>query len=529
MELKETTEKILELFNADISNLGDKILEKLLSHDAGKTLKAYEKLVKKDKDTDWIQSLYEFFLSDREEKSQDYTPKTLSKLCAKLVDTNEGTIFDCCAGSGSLTLAFNENYKDNKYFLVELDENVIPFLLFNLSLHNISGLVVNGDALTNNVFKQYKLSKGKKFSTVTLDNSFLSYSFDGAISNPPFHLKIDESKVFPDFDGLTVPKSNQDYSFVLTCLENLKSDGKMAIILPNSVLTGTDGADARKYLVDNGYLDAVITCPDSMFMNTNISVTVLVLSKTVREKHGVVMVNERDKYHVDIRDMRGELHMRNRTYHKEIHTISDNEINTVCALVENPVTTEGYCTLASYDKIKENDYQLSPSNFIPFRNETAEHRSFKDIMNDINRIIEHKNSVKLTINETVAKKLMKPKQAKWLLSNKPLMQENEELRLGINENNELLKRCNPDFECPDMIKEDWLSYSKKKNMLKFENNNRTTHTRADMLFQLERWRTMAYFLNEEENKYLAEFRDALLPLLMSGELSVEEPEEIEAK
>lgn len=98
-----------------------------------------------------------------------------------------------------------------------------------------------------------------------------------------------------------------------------------------------------------------------------------------------------------------------------------------------------------------------------------------------------------------------------------------------NENNELLKRCNPDFECPDMIKEDWLSYSKKKNMLKFENNNRTTHTRADMLFQLERWRTMAYFLNEEENKYLAEFRDALLPLLMSGELSVEEPEEIEAK
>ena len=35
---------------------------------------------------------------------------------------------------------------------------------------------------------------------------------------------------------------------------------------------------------------------------------------------------------------------------------------------------------------------------------------------------------------------------------------------------------------------------------------------------------MIIFLNEEENRYLAEFRDALLPGLMNGDINVSEKE-----
>jgi hypothetical protein len=35
------------------------------------------------------------------------------------------------------------------------------------------------------------------------------------------------------------------------------------------------------------------------------------------------------------------------------------------------------------------------------------------------------------------------------------------------------------------------------------------------------WSQHIYYLNNEENRLLAEFRDALLPKLMSGEISVE--------
>ena len=39
---------------------------------------------------------------------------------------------------------------------------------------------------------------------------------------------------------------------------------------------------------------------------------------------------------------------------------------------------------------------------------------------------------------------------------------------------------------------------------------------------LNHWKQMIMYLNSEENRYLAEFRDALLPELMSGKIEVSE-------
>lgn len=38
---------------------------------------------------------------------------------------------------------------------------------------------------------------------------------------------------------------------------------------------------------------------------------------------------------------------------------------------------------------------------------------------------------------------------------------------------------------------------------------------------LNHWNQMIMYLNNEENRYLAEFRDALLPELMSGKIALE--------
>ena len=42
---------------------------------------------------------------------------------------------------------------------------------------------------------------------------------------------------------------------------------------------------------------------------------------------------------------------------------------------------------------------------------------------------------------------------------------------------------------------------------------------------LSNWKQHIYYLNNEENRYLMELRDAMLPDLMSGKIDLEEGDE----
>lgn len=69
-------------------------------------------------------------------------------------------------------------------------------------------------------------------------------------------------------------------------------------------------------------------------------------------------------------------------------------------------------------------------------------------------------------------------------------------------------------------KENYLSLSKRKNEIKFENQS-DTEISTILLSVMQMWKQHIMFLNLEENRYLAELRDTLLPDLMSGKISLE--------
>ena len=60
---------------------------------------------------------------------------------------------------------------------------------------------------------------------------------------------------------------------------------------------------------------------------------------------------------------------------------------------------------------------------------------------------------------------------------------------------------------------------KKYAEIKFENNSKDALSSVLMMI-LGTWKQHIYYLNLEENRYLAELRDALLPDLMSGKIEV---------
>ena len=165
MELSELTQKISDIFGvSDVGDLGDEMLKVLLTGETEKIVKVKDTLP--DLTTDWLQAIYQYWLADRDGKKQDYTPKSISHLVARLATLSDGTIQDVCAGSGALTIAVWSIDPSRDFECVELDENVIPFLLFNIVIRNIKATVLQKDVLNDDVYAKYVVTQTEEIGRV---------------------------------------------------------------------------------------------------------------------------------------------------------------------------------------------------------------------------------------------------------------------------------------------------------------------------------------------------------------------------
>lgn len=162
MELKEITEKMLELLNVkSTEELSDRLFEVVKNND----MTIYEKfceIVENDLSIDWMQMIFQYYQADRREKMQDYTPKSLAVLMGKLAGKAD-EITDLCAGSGALTIQKWSMDQDQRFILYEMDYKVIPFLLFNMAVRNIECVIYHSDVLQQEVFHTYRIRKSEKF------------------------------------------------------------------------------------------------------------------------------------------------------------------------------------------------------------------------------------------------------------------------------------------------------------------------------------------------------------------------------
>ncbi len=107
------------------------------------------------------------------------------------------------------------------------------------------------------------------------------------VSNPPYSVKwigaddptlINDDRFAPA--GVLAPKSKADFAFVLHALSYLSSKGRAAIVcFPGIFYRGGAEQKIRQYLVDNNYVETVISLAPNLFFGTTIAVNILVLSK----------------------------------------------------------------------------------------------------------------------------------------------------------------------------------------------------------------------------------------------------------
>ena len=124
---------------------------------------------------DWFFEYFQNEHAERIKKKQDFTPECVADLLSKLVMTNteaDGNYYECCAGTGGIMIKHWDNFRrtfspfDYKpqyhfAFVEELSDRTIPFLLLNMMIRGMNGIVIHGDSLTRECKNAYFICNTK--------------------------------------------------------------------------------------------------------------------------------------------------------------------------------------------------------------------------------------------------------------------------------------------------------------------------------------------------------------------------------
>lgn len=510
MELGKLCKRMLEIFGIEtISQLPEMLERAVLSNDKIK-YKMFVDAVDGDLQTDWLQKIFQYYEADRKEKKQDYTPKSLAESIAKLSECdNEVWCLDMCAGSGALTIQKWNSNNDICFVCWEFDKKVIPYLLFNLAVRNITAIVQRCDVLEGEVFESYQITSSKDFSDVFEVDEIKLPELDTCISNPPYNIKWRHpifAQMQPRFaDCELPPESNANYAFILTAIEKCK---RVSMIMPTGMLSTDNSAEKeiREYLLSQNLFESVVVCPDKMFESTSIGTCLITLAKK-KQTQMVAMVDMRQKYTTEIREQNGQFggaSHTGRTYTKEMKVFSEDQQREMLEAIKGLKNEPGFCKAVSLAAIKDNGCLLVPSRYIDAKIESECHRPYAEIIKDLNRVTAERNQCRLVINETIAKQL-----GVYCVYDLDKKGEFPEDFLQLIEK----------ISGEKIVRNDSIRCTKNKNELTFQNGSKDELSFILRMI-LRDWKNNIIRLNEQQNIYLAELRDALLPDLMAGKIEV---------
>ncbi|MDC9720221.1 MAG: N-6 DNA methylase, partial [Gammaproteobacteria bacterium] len=159
--------------------------------------------------------------------------------------------------------------------------------------------------------------------------------------------------------GVLAPKSKADFAFVLHALNYLSSKGRAAIVcFPGIFYRGGAEQKIRKYLVDNNYVETVISLAPNLFFGTTIAVTILVLAK-----------NKTDTTTQFI-DASGLFKKDTNT-----NTLTDDHIQQIMTTFDSKEDVDYLAKSVPFEQVATNDYNLSVSSYV----EAKDNREVVDI------------------------------------------------------------------------------------------------------------------------------------------------------
>ena len=207
--------------------------------------------------------------------------------CAKIISPKQGEkILDPAAGSGAfLYHAFMNDTSIKAKDLWGFDFDNVATRVAKLLMY-VSGLGEAHIFRLNSLVKNNRSAKGENITTIEdmLRIDKQKELFDVIMTNPPFAGEITEPEILDSyFVSAGKNKIERDVLFIERCIELLKPNGRMSIVLPDNIFGSKETEDLRKWINEKCRIIAVVGIPRNTFMpHTAVKTSILFLQK--REK-----------------------------------------------------------------------------------------------------------------------------------------------------------------------------------------------------------------------------------------------------
>ncbi len=281
-----------------------------------------------------------------------FTVRSVASLVAKLAQPKPGNrICDPAMGSGGLLLLASEEIekqgsKDYALYGQESTGSTYQLARMNMFLHNQDAARLEwGDTLNNPLLVE--------------DNKLMR--FDICVANPPFSLKKwgaenAESDKYSRFWRGIPPKDKGDYAFITHMIETAKpKSGRISVIVPHGVLFRSRAeGKIRESILKENIVDAVIGLPAGLFQTTSVPVAILILDRS-RERGGK---NENKK---DVLFIEASKEYKSG---KAQNTLTAEHIDKIYSAYIKRKSIDKFAYSASFDEIKENDFNLNITRYV---------------------------------------------------------------------------------------------------------------------------------------------------------------------
>ena len=186
--------------------------------------------------------------------------------------------------------------------------------------------------------------------------------------------------------GVLAPKSKADFAFVLHALSYLSSKGRAAIVcFPGIFYRGGAEQKIRKYLVDNNYVETVISLAPNLFYGTTIAVNILVLSKHKTDTKTQFI------------DVSGEDYFKKVTNN---NVMTDKHITKIMEMFDSKEEVAHVATTIDNDKIAKNDYNLSVSSYVEPM-DTQEKIDIVALNSEVSKIVKEIDKLRTDIDNII--------------------------------------------------------------------------------------------------------------------------------
>jgi len=236
---------------------------------------------KTDLDTKGV--AFERFMEDffKGKMGQFFTPREIIRFCVKMLNPQtDQLVLDPACGSGGFLLNAMDFVRDMAKIEYPEDNAEEYRMWHDFAKENLFGIEINDqiarvckmnmiihDDGHTNVISTDALGEIKEINNI--NPGFDSNKFDLILTNPPFGATIKETEkpYLQKYDfGKGKKTQKTEILFIERCLDFLKSGtGKMAIVLPDGILTNSSLQYVRDSLMEKAEILAVVSLPQFAF------------------------------------------------------------------------------------------------------------------------------------------------------------------------------------------------------------------------------------------------------------------------